>query len=477
MGFIKGKDRYQVSLLPPVIDDYIDKDDEVRIIDSFVNKLDIKFQYSDFNGRGNQPYNPQDLLKIYIFCYLNSIRSSRKIEKECQSNIKLIWLINGLKPDDRTICDFRKNNKEQLCQVLKIFTSICQKANLFSTELIAIDGSKFKASNSINKVYSKKILKNKIQFINESINNYLNEIEKNDTVEMKIQKASSEKIHEIINKLEKEKDGYKKLLEEFKELEETQISITDKDCRIMHKRNGEVNPSYNVQIASDSKNNMIVDFDISNKANDIQELSNIAKKAKEVLNTNELTVIADAGYFNRDEFEKCINNNITPIVNKPKVSKHNKKFSKDRFVYDPNNDLYICPAKRKLYFVKEELYNTKKRKQKRRSYIEKNKCSECEFRQQCFQNKKSYRKITRWYKEDIVDNMQTLKSIEKLKKRKQIIEPIFGIIKNCFGFNTFLTRGLENVKTEFSLQALVYNLKRAINILGIQNLLLAINNN
>ena len=471
MGFKKGQDRYQVSLLPPVIDDYIAKNDEVRVIDKFVDGLDIKFQHSDFSGRGNQPYDPKDMLKIYIFCYLNGIRSSRKIEKECQSSIKLIWLTGNLRPDDKTICDFRKNNKEQLHQVLKDFTVFCQKAKLFSTELIAIDGSKFKASNSINKIYSKKILKKKIQFIDEKINDFLNEIEKNDSVEMKIERLDGDKVLEIINNFEKEKEKYSEILRELEDNNETQKSITDKDCRIMHKRNGEINPCYNVQVAADSKYNLIVDFDITNHVSDIQELSNMATKAKETLNVDKLEVVADAGYFNRDEIEKCVENNITPIVNISKVAKHNDKFSKDKFAYDKMNDVYICPAKRKLYYVKDEMYNHGKRKQKRRIYADKDKCKNCEFREQCFQNKKSYRKITRWDKEDLVDNMRTLEAKEKLKRRKSIIEPVFGVFKNCFGFNAFLTRGLNNVKSEISLQALVYNLKRTINILGIEKLL------
>lgn len=243
MGYKKGEDRYQVRLLPPAIDDYVSEDDEVRVIDVFVDKLnEIKFQYSDFEGRGNQPYNPKDMLKIYIYCYLKGVRSSRKIEKECESNLKLIWLINGLTPDDKTICDFRKNNKEQLYQVLKEFTAICKKAKLFAAELVAIDGSKFEASCAKNKIFTRNKLKERLKSIDNHISNYLNQIEKNDILEMQQEKLTKEEIEHIISNLQEKRAEYQKLSEELEKTDDKQISITDSDCRLMKKRNGKCSP-------------------------------------------------------------------------------------------------------------------------------------------------------------------------------------------------------------------------------------------
>ena len=474
MSYIKGKDRYQKTFLPPVIDDYIAQNSEVRIIDAFVNSLkNIKFEYSDYSKRGNQPYDPLDMLKLYIYCYLKCIRSSRKMEKECRINLDLIWLINGLTPDDRTICDFRKNNKEQLYKVLKEFTVICKKAELFSNELIAVDGSKFKASNSRDRMFSKTYLKNRLEKIDAHIEKYLNETDNNDKQEMKIEKISGEKVQEIINNLNTKKEYCRELLNEMEEKDETQISLTDKDCRLMKKRNGEVNPCFNVQLSADSKHNMIIDFEVTNHMNDTGDLYNMSSKAKEILEADKLTVLADAGYENREEFEKCIKNNINPITDIPKNKEERKDgtYSKDVFIYDKKGDVYICPGKRKLCYLGQSIKTKRKKKLKFRIYADKDKCSGCKYKNKCFKNQTGYRRIERWYKEDIVDNMKTEEAKEMLKQRKGIIEPIFGILKHDFGFTGFLTRGFESVKAEFSIAALTYNFRRAVNILGFDKLM------
>ena len=470
MGYIQGESREQISLLPSVIDDYISQEDEVRAIDTFVNSLQVKFQYSDHTGRGNQPYDPKDMMKIFIFCYLKGISSSRKIENECESNIKLMWLVNKLSPDDKTICNFRRNNKDQLYEVLKEFTSICKKANLFSTELIAVDGSKFRASNSRNKIFTKKHIKQKIEILDNHIRDYLDDIEKNDREEMEIERLSGDKVKEIIEELQKKKNKYTTLYEELETSGEKQISITDKDCKLMHKRNGEINAVYNVQVVAESKNNMILDFEVTNSVNDQQELSNISKRGKNVLEVEEVEVIADSGYMSRGEFEECIENGITPTVSIPKTEKGDGTYSKDRFQYDVEKDVYICPANREMSYTKQKTKTKGKRKLKYRVYVEKKRCDNCEFKKECFNNKVGYRKIERWEKESIVDRMKTEESKEKLKKRQGIIEPIFGTIKRALGFEYFLMRGKEGAKAEFSLAALAYDLKRAINILGVRQL-------
>ena len=472
MGFKKGEDRYQVRLLPPAIEDYVPQNDEVRVIDAFVDKLTgIKFQYSDFAGRGNQPYDPKDMLKIYIYCYLKGIRSSRKIEKECESNLKLIWLINGLTPDDKTICDFRKNNKEQLYQVLKEFTTICKNAKLFAAELVAIDGSKFEASCAKNKIFTRDKLKHRIESIDYHISNYLNQIEKNDILEMQQERLTKEEIENIISNLQEKRAKYQELSEELEKTDDKQISFTDSDCRLMKKRNGKCNPCYNVQVASDSKYNMIVDFEVTNHTNDTQELSNMAIKAKEELGVDELKVVADSGYENRVEFDTCIENNIIPIVDIKSTEQGNGYFPKDKFVYDTERDLYICPAKREMYCVGHEIHKKGKKKLRHKIYKEKYRCKDCELRKECFNNQNGSRRILRWEKEGIVDKMKTKESREELRKRKGIIEPVFGVVKRCFGFEYVLTRGFGGVKAEFSLAFLAYNLKRAINILGVNQLI------
>lgn len=314
-------------------------------------------------------------------------------------------------------------------------------------------------------------MKQRLEAIDYHISNYLEQVEQNDNIEMQQNKLTREELENIISNLQEKREEYRKLSEEIEQTEGKQISKTDKDCRLMQKRNGKTTPCYNIQVAGDSKHNMIVDFEVTNHTNDTQELSNMAIKAKKELGVEELEVLGDRGYENRVEFDECVENNITPLVNIRSTEKDNSGYSKDMFVYDAKQDLYICPAGREMHCVGHETLKKGKKKLRYKIYKEKSLCKDCEFREHCFKNQNGARRLLRWDKEGIVDNMKTKQSRDKLRKRKGIIEPIFGIIKRCFGYEYVLTRGLDSVKAEFSLVALAYNLKRAINILGTKELI------
>ena len=469
MGYKKGVNRYQVNMFPPTYEELVPQDSEVRLIDAFVNSLThIRFQYTVTPATGNNPYDPLDMVKIFVYGYLNKIRSSRCLETACNSHIPLIWLINGIKPTSRTISNFRKNNNKQLKQVLKEFNLICKHANLFNKELVAIDGTKIEACTSKDNVYTKEQLKEKIKKINKDITAYLEEVKYNDRIEEKIPRATSEDVLNAISNLEKDKEYFENLFKEMEEQGEKQVSLGDPDCRIMSQRNKKTIAGYNVQIATEVDNKMIVDFEVTNHGNDEKELSNMAIKAKEELGVDKLEVIADAGYECREEFGKCVENNITPYTFIKKSVNNNKGcFKKEDFIYDPKRDVYICPAQRELVKVSNHWNNV--RKLNEYEYRDRDKCIDCPLKSQCTKSKT--RKICRWENEHIVDNMRGERGKELLKKRKSTAEPPIGVLKRDFGFSYFLTRGFENVSTEFSLMALVYNMRRAINLLGVPKLI------
>ena len=278
-----------------------------------------------------------------------------------------------------------------------------------------------------NKIFTRDKLKHRIETIENNIKEYLNEIEKNDKQEMREDKLTENEIREIINRLEEKREEYKKLAEDIEKTEEKQISITDKDARLKKKRNGKCSACYNVQIASDAKSRMIVDFEVTNHTNDTQELSNMAIKAKETLETDYLEVLADSGYENRVEFEKCMENNIRPIVNIKSTEKENGCYSKDEFIYDRTKDMYICPNNGELVCVWHNTNKKGKRILRNKVYKNEELCKKCEKAKECFENNRGYRRIERWEKENIVDTMKTKEAREKLRKRKGIIELIYNL--------------------------------------------------
>lgn len=474
MAYVEGVNRDQITLFPEAIDDYITEDNPVRFIDAFVGGLDLSehgFKYSDTNPTGRPPYNPADLLKLYIYGYLNRIRSSRKLEQETIRNVELMWLLCKLSPDFKTIADFRKDNRKAFKKVFREFTLLCRKLKLFGGELIAVDGSKFRAVNSSQRNFTEKKLQKALKAIDEKIEAYLNELDEADQKETQDKRLSAKDLQDKIQKLKDRKGKYGELFKEMKDSGETQISLTDPDSRSMPKSpNAPV--AYNVQTAVDEKHKLIVAYDITNEVTDRNQLSKMAKQAKDTLEAEELKVVADMGYSHGKEIKACEEAGIEPYVATPVTSANRKLglYGKEQFIYDPEKDVYRCPSGQELTYR----FDTHELGRHIRYYTTST-CRDCEVRSKCTRNK-SGRRITRWIDEEIIEQMQ--KRIEEnpelMKKRKQIVEHPFGTIKHWNDQGHFLMRGLEKVKAEIGLSALAYNIKRVINILGVTKMIEAL---
>lgn len=479
MRYVEGIDRRQATLFPELLDDYVKDDNPVRFIDAYVESLDpgrLNFTYSETKQTGRKPYNPADMLKLYIYGYLNRIRSSRRLEQESHRNFELMWLLCRLQPDFKTIADFRKDNSESIRAVCREFVLLCRKLELFGCDLIAIDGSKFKACNSNKRNFTKNKLAKLIKAIDEKIDSYLSGLDSDDQAETEIKKHSPLELQEIIEKLRKKKDKYEKLEDQLKESGEDQLSLTDPDSRMMKTQQGK-DVCFNVQIAVDSKHKLIVAHDVTNDCNDLNQLHSMASQADEILEKEKreknLDVLADAGYFERTNIKDCCDDDMNIYV--PYVNHSNNKslglYTKEDFRYDPESDTYQCPAGQRLTFrghrkkkaeIKEKVYTT-------------DACYSCPVKDKCTQSKKT-RIIYRWEHEHLIEEMkQRMKEKpEMMTLRKAFVEHPFGTIKCGMDCWQFLTRGLPNVSTEISLSVLVYNIKRVLNIVNWNDLMQAI---
>lgn len=313
MQFITGIERSQTELIPDAIEDYVDENNPVRVIEAFINSLDMSglgFLRAIHAQTGRPPYDPSDILKLYVYGYMNRIRSSRRLENETKRNLELMWLLRRLSPDHKTIARFRSGNKKALKNVFRSFAKLCNNLGLYGKELEAIDGSKFKAVNSKERNFTKGKLKDRIARIEEKINRYLKELEENDHLEEHSEKEiTAKRIKEIVDNLENRKEQYKEYEEELEKTEETQKSLTDPDSRLM-KANGKMDVCYNVQTVVDSKNKLIVDFEVTNHPEDQNQLSVMAEKARDILETTDLTVTTDAGYNSVNDIVQSIQNGV-----------------------------------------------------------------------------------------------------------------------------------------------------------------------
>lgn len=473
MRYIEGQSRDQVLVFPEVIDDYVSKDNPVRFIDVFINMLDmikLGFTHSLTSKTGRKPYNPKDMLKLYIYGYMNHIRSSRKLEMETHRNIEIIWLLKKLQPDFKTISDFRKDNSRALKKVFRQFVMLCKGWELYGNELVAIDGSKFKANNHNSRCYTMKKIKKILKEINEKIEFYLRELDESDESEESNNadiKLESAKLQEKIDQLKERQEKYKQYERKLQESGEKQISLTDPDSRMMRVKGGGKDVCYNVQTAIDSKHKLISDFDVTNEGNDLNQLSNMSNKAKEALGVEELEVVADKGYFKKEEIKKCVDDNIICYVPQPRKSHNRKKglFTDKDFVYDNEQDRYICPAG-------EILYPTTYRKERDENIYTTRKCLTCSLRNKCTKDKHG-RHIYRWINEQIIEEMavRVQENPDKIRARACLVEHPFGTIKQPMNQGYFLTRGFEGVRAELSLTMLVYNIKRVLNILNVEKLM------
>lgn len=479
MDHLSGIAREQITLFPEAIEDYITADNPVRFLDAFVDQLDMRslgFRHATVSETGRPPYNPKDLLKLYLYGYLNRIRSSRLLERETKRNLEVIWLLKRLSPDHKTVSDFRKDHGQALREVFKQFVVTCTKLELFGQELVAIDSTKFKASNARDRVKDRKQLTDTIDRIGESIGEYLTQIEQNDEDEETSASPSvtKEALQEKIARLQQEKAHLQKARQELDRTQAKYASLTDPDCRLM-KNEGRIEPSYALQAAVDAKHSLIVDYELTQDAADNNHLSSVAQGAKQMLDVDTLTVCADAGYYDTVDLKTCDDTGITTYVPipAPKIPKDTNvptpEYYHDRFVYDHESDTYRCPQGHTMHY-----YTTTHKDDGRQIRIYRTKaCRDCPVRTHCTSSPRG-RYVYRWEHEAVLDRLKRrlANQPEMIKHRKAIIEHIFGTIKKIWGYQALLLRGLENIAGEVALMALAYNMKRVLNILGTRKLIL-----
>ncbi len=461
-------------LFPPSLDEYITEENPVRFIDAFVDHLDLQmlgFRRAIAARTGRPAYHPGDLLKLYLYGYLNRVRSSRLLERECQRNVEVMWLLKKLAPDYKTIADFRKDTLAALRAVCREFTLLCKELELFGSELIAIDGSKFKAVNNRTRNFTTKKLERALAEIDGKIEAYLTELDTQDTQEA----APSVAIGNVQTKIEQlrtRREQYQQYQQELAERGASQLSLTDPDCRSMPVSRG-TEVGYNVQMAVDAKHKLIVAYEVTNAVTDQDQLSPMALRAQELLEVETLTVVADVGYYDGEEVKACLDVGITPYIAKPQTSRNRKAglFTKADFVYDAEQDTYRCPAGAVLTYRFTTLEDGRPTR-----YYATPACGTCPIRAQCTRSQKEGRRITRWEHEGLLDAMaeRVRNNPQVMKARKEIVEHPFGTIKRTMDQGYFLLKGLPKVGVEMSLTVLAYNIKRVIAILGVPAMIAAV---
>jgi transposase len=472
--FIEGENRYQSSLFPECIDDYIEEENAVRVIDVFIDQLDLSgLGFKQAPAETGRPgYHPTILLKLYVYGYLNKVHSSRRLEAESRRNVELMWLTGRLAPDFKTIADFRKDNGEAIRLVCREFVMLCRKLNLFTQAFVAIDGAKFKAVNTRDKNFTKAKLKRRLQQIDESIDRYLNQIASADRQESETATHKSQRLTEKIEMLKKEMRRLKKLEVRLLAEPDQQISLTDPDARSMATSGrGTGMVGYNVQTAVETANHLIVAHEVTQEGHDRHQLHRMAVQAREAIGADELDVVADRGYFKGEEILACDQDHITSYLPRPLPSGSTKKglFNKRDFIYHPTDDEYQCPAGERLIwrFTSEE----------KGLVVHKywsSQCPHCAMKKQCTTSQ--YRRVTRWEHEQVVEALDARleREPERMRVRRSTVEHPFGTLKCWMGYTHFLTKTLPRVSTEMSLHVLAYNMKRVINILGTKKLIEAI---
>jgi transposase len=482
--FKTGESREQASLLPARIEDYVGADNPVRAIESFVCALDLAklgFRHADRRVEmGQPPYDPGDLLKLYLYGYINQVRSSRRLEREACRNLELIWLLKNLRPGYRTIANFRKENWAGLKAVNRGFVLLLRELDLVGGTVVAIDGSFFHGDASKANIYTRKRLADQIARLDLEIEAYGMSIEDNDASEANEPKKDADgpdagggdggdigaKVSALLAKrLRSQSD-----LDRLTASGETQLSLTDPDARHLVK-SGQGVAGYNVQTVVDDKHKLIVVSEVVNDSSDVGQLYAMAKATKEALDVETLQVLADEGYYSSIELKACEDDGITAYVPLPEAKGRLKegRFSRKNFSYDVETDAYLCPAGKLLRPMKGRWQNTSGRTEIR--YVaRKATCGACQLRSRCLTPKAPYRTVARWEHEDVLERHRARMqgAGELMRRRSAIVEHPFGTLKCRAGYRHFLVRGFDKVRGEWSLMALCYNFTRVLNILGFE---------
>ena len=474
--FVEGEDRLQGALLPHCLDDYVTENNPVRVIEAFIDELDLATL--GFDGvvpetTGRPAYHPATLLKIYLYGYLNRIPSSRRLERETQRNIELMWLTGRLMPDFKTIADFRTDNGPAIRATCRQFVMLCRRLDLFSETVIAIDGSRFKAVNTRDKNYTHGAIQRRMEQVEASIARYLSALDTADRQEGEVAEAKSVRLKDKLARLKQQMQHLREMEIAVQAAPDRQISLTDPDARAMAtsgKGTGIV--GYNVQTAVDAEHHLIVAHEVINQGHDRSQLAPMALKAQEATGNKEITVLADRGYFSGNQVLSCEGTGVAPIVPKTLTSSGTKRglFARQDFIYDAEHDHYTCPAGAKLTKIHRRVDHTEDFDR----YRHLSACFTCPLRPRCTPTQR--RIIKRWENEDVLDRMQARldRMPEAMGVRRQTVEHPFGTLKAWMGATHFLTRTLDKVRTEMSLHVLAYNIKRVIAIIGAGPLMAAI---
>jgi transposase len=473
---VEGADRGQSTLLPECLDDWIDEENPVRVIDAFVDALDLAglgFDGVEPAATGRPSFHPSVLLKLYIYGYLNRVQSSRPLEREARRNLELLWLLGRLVPDHKTIADFRKDNGPGLRQVCARFVELCRELGLLATASVAIDGSKFKAVNNRDRNFTKGKVERRRAQLEESVARYLSQLDTADRQEPT--EALAAKTKHLEEKLAKLDGEMKRLAAYEKKMlasPDQQISLTDPDSRSMATSGrGSGVVGYNVQVAVETDNHLIITHEVTTSGSDRAQLARVGKAAKAVMQVDTLEAVADRGYFNTPEILTCHEAGITVTLPKPMTSgaKAEGRFGKQDFIYLPDEDVYRCPASERLTY---RYANEEDGKELRRYWT--TACSNCSLKPQCTTGPE--RRITRWEHEHVLEALQQRLDANPnaMRQRRETVEHPFGTIKARMGATHFLMKTLPKVAAEMALHVLAYNLTRVMDIIGIKPLMAAI---
>jgi transposase len=473
MGYIKGSHRSQRLLLPQTIDDYVAENNAVRAIAAFLERLDLVklgFVRAEAAATGRPGYDPRLLMGLYLWGHLNGICSSRKLARECHRNLEVIWLCERLHPDFKTIADFRTANAVGIKGVVVEFRRWCLAAGLYGKEVVAVDASKFKAVNSKQRNFTAEKLKQVLARERAKVAAYLAAMDAADAAEAEEEETelTAEQLKEKLASLDRYLAEHEQVAAELEKSGESQISLTDPDAKLMKTARGS-EVSYNVQTVVDSKLKLLVTYQVTNEVNDLGQLAVMGQVAQQALAVEELTVLADGGYYESSALKECEDAKLITYVPPPRsgAAKSRGVFANHRFRYDAERDLYLCPQGEEMAFR-----GLTEKKGKQYKLYKTKACAGCPLRAQCTTSKYG-RKILRWVDQEVLERLQARNRgrPELLKLRKTLAEHPFGTIKGSMNQGRFLLKGIHKVSIEFGLTVLSYNFKRVLNHLGVERML------
>jgi transposase len=466
MSYKVGIDKKQMTLFPVCLDEYVPEDHICRVIYAFTEQLEmgiLGYKYAECTNIGCRPYDPRMMLNLYLYGYLHRVRSSRRLEAETKRNVEVMWLMDGLTPDDKTICNFRKDNNQALRETFREFVRMCRMLELYGAEVAATDSVKFRANNSRKNNHNKTTVEKELSRIDKKISEYLAALEQGDKEESEEEAPKAQAIKAALEHLKQRKEKFEGIDKRVET--EGEVSTVDPDARLM-RSGGDGRPldvCYNVQTIVDSKHKLIIDFDIAERSDDKGNLYAMSEKAKEALEVQTLVNLADKGYYDGADIAACEANGITCLVAKPKPGGAVKAegFTREHFTYNREEDSYICPGKNQLKYMRNQKHSDGI---DCRVYANYSACGKCPQKGKC--TKAKYRQILRRPHEDVLDvvNERTGANKALYRKRQEIVEHPFGTIKAVWGYKQYLCRTKPKVAAETALAYLAYNMRRAINI-------------